>query len=113
MSCVDGLIFKGERLIMPKTLRKKALDVIHRSHMGITKTLERAKGCFYWSGISKDIEHICSTCEPCLRESKSNKKSQRAKFKMSVRPGSPWPLIYLSSKASFFSLSPADSVDTL
>ena len=51
MSVIDGLIFKGERLIMPKSLRSKAWDVIHRSHMGITKTLDRAKGCFYWSGI--------------------------------------------------------------
>ena len=68
MSVIDGLIFKGERLIMPKSLRSKALDVIHRSHMGITKTLDRAKGCFYWSGISKDIEHICSTCESCTNQ---------------------------------------------
>ena len=43
MSVIDGLIFKGERLIMPKSLRSKALDVIHRSHMGITKTLDRVK----------------------------------------------------------------------
>ena len=77
MSVIDGLIFKGERLIMPKSLRSKALDVIHRSHMGITKTLDRAKGCFYWSGISKDIEHICSTCESCLKESKRQQKEPK------------------------------------
>ena len=77
MSVIDGLIFKGERLVMPRSLRSKALDVIHRSHMGISKTLDRAKGCFYWSEISKDIEHICSTCEACLKESKRQTKEPK------------------------------------
>ena len=53
MSVTDGLIFKGERIVIPNTLQAKALQAIHRSHMGIQKTLDRSKGCFYWSGISK------------------------------------------------------------
>ena len=77
MSALDGLVFKGERLVIPKTLRPKALEVIHRSHTGITKTLDRAKGCFYWFGISKDIEQACGTCEQYLEESKRQQKEPK------------------------------------
>ena len=39
---LDGLLFKGQRLV-PRSLRNKTLEVLHRSHMGITKTLERSR----------------------------------------------------------------------
>ena len=37
ISFIDGLLFKGNRLIVPKALRNKTLQVLHRSHMGINK----------------------------------------------------------------------------
>ena len=67
MSVVDGLAFKGQRLVVPETLREKVLAVLHRAHMGITKTIERARQTFFWVGISKDINRVCSTCDTCLR----------------------------------------------
>ena len=39
MSVIDGLIFKGERIIIPIALQAKALRAIHRSHMGIKKNI--------------------------------------------------------------------------
>ena len=46
MSVIDGLVFKGERIVIPTALHSKALQAIHRSHMGIQKTLDRSKGLF-------------------------------------------------------------------
>ena len=100
MSVIDGLIFKGERIVMPTALQAKALQAIHRSHMGIQKTLDRSKGCFYWSGISKDITHVCETCEECLKYAKNNKKSPRDKSGMSVKHGNHLSLIFLSLKVN-------------
>ena len=31
----DGLLFKGERLIMPFNLRKEMIEIVHSSHLGI------------------------------------------------------------------------------
>ena len=45
--------------------------------MGIQKTLDRSKGCFYWPGISKDITNVCETCEDCLKYSKRQEKEPR------------------------------------
>ena len=100
MSVIDGLVFKGERIIIPITLQGKALQAIHRSHMGIQKTLDRSKGCFYWSGISKDITHVCETCEECLKYTNRQQKEPREKLEMSVKLGNHLQLIFLNLKVN-------------
>ena len=74
ISTIDGLLFKGQRLIVPSALRSKVLQVLHRSHMGITKTLDRARSTFFWVGISKDIENVIGNCEVCQRYAKRQPK---------------------------------------
>ena len=75
ISTIDGLLFKGQRLIVPSALRSKVLQVLHRSHMGITKTLDRARSTFFWVGISKDIDNVIGNCEVCQKYAK--KAAQR------------------------------------
>ena len=74
ISFIDGLLFKGQRLIVPNALRYKSLQVLHRSHMGVTKTLSRARTAFYWPGISVAIKDICLKCEICLKYSNKQMK---------------------------------------
>ena len=81
MSVIDDLVFKGERIVIPTPLQAKALQAIHRSHMGIQKTLDRSKGCFYWSGISKDITHVCETCEECLKHANRQQKEPKGQVR--------------------------------
>ena len=47
ISCVDGLLFKGNKLIVPKSLRPQMLDIIHESHQGIVKCKQRARNLLY------------------------------------------------------------------
>ena len=42
ISCVDGLLFKGNKVIVPKFLQPQMLDIIHESHQGIVKSKQRA-----------------------------------------------------------------------
>ena len=51
----DGVVFKGERIIVPSTLRQSTIDKVHASHLGVQGCLRRAKKAFYWSGIYKQI----------------------------------------------------------
>ena len=74
MSVVDGLVFKGQRLVVPTSLREKVLGVLHRAHISITKTLERSRQTFFWVGIAKDIHRVCSTCDTCLRHAPKQSK---------------------------------------
>ena len=74
ISSVDGLFFKGQRLIVPQSLRYKTLQVLHRSHMGVSKTLARARSAFFWPGVSAAIKDICLKCETCLKYSNKQRK---------------------------------------
>ena len=44
ISCYDGLMFKGNRVIVPHVLRPEILDCIHAAHLGIEKCKARARG---------------------------------------------------------------------
>ncbi len=39
----DGLIFKGERVVIPVSLRPEIRNALHSSHLGIESCLRRAR----------------------------------------------------------------------
>lgn len=43
----DGLVFKGERLVVPERMRDRILAKLHASHMGVQSTLRRAREVVY------------------------------------------------------------------
>ena len=43
----NGMLFKGERIIVPAQLRKEMMEKIHSFHLGIEGCLRRAKEVFY------------------------------------------------------------------
>ena len=46
LTCLDGLLFKGDKIIVPKTLQSEMLEKIHETHLGIVKCKNRAtKSC--------------------------------------------------------------------
>ena len=59
---VDGLILKGEALIILPLEREKILQAIHKGHMGITKCQHWARQCVYWLGINEDIRKMVEAC---------------------------------------------------
>ena len=63
----DGLIFRGERVVIPASLRTSMKQRIHTSHLGIEGCLRRAREALFWPGMSGDIKEYISTCEICRR----------------------------------------------
>ena len=63
----DGLVLKGEALLIPETKRTPVLKQLHDGHQGIIKTNIWAKNVVYWPGMTKDIEKMISTCTTCKR----------------------------------------------
>ena len=65
MSVVKGLVQKGTRIVVPNSLRKEALQIIHTGHLGIEKCIAMAKEVIYWPNINKQIKEMISTCTYC------------------------------------------------
>ncbi|CAB0001686.1 unnamed protein product, partial [Nesidiocoris tenuis] len=72
----NGILFKGQRVIVPKILRNAVLQVLHRTHIGISKMKQLARRYVYWKGIDNDIEHLSRSCEPCAKMKSSPPKAQ-------------------------------------
>ena len=61
----NGLVFKGERLVVPASAREEMKAKIHASHIGIQGCLRRAREVLYWPGMTKEIEQHISLCAIC------------------------------------------------
>jgi len=65
MTVQDGLVIRGERVVVPTSLRRELKQAIHSSHVGIEGCLRRARECLYWPGMSADIKQFIAACEIC------------------------------------------------
>ncbi|XP_055916502.1 uncharacterized protein K02A2.6-like [Eupeodes corollae] len=64
-SLQDGVIFKGNRVVIPNTLQDEVLKELHRTHIGIMKMKQLARKYCYWNGIDSSIEKLVRSCEKC------------------------------------------------
>ena len=65
ISVMKGLVLKDTRMVVPNSLRKEALQIIHTGHLGIGKCISRVKEVIYWPNINKQIKEMISTCTYC------------------------------------------------
>ena len=61
----EGLVFRGNRVIIPQGMRRKTLHKIHRSHIGVNGCIRRARDSLYWPRMAADIKTFVSQCETC------------------------------------------------
>ena len=61
----NGLLFKGERIIVPSQLRKEMMEKIHSSHLGIEGCLRRAREVFYWPRMNAELKDFILKCDVC------------------------------------------------
>ena len=59
----NGLVFTGERLVVPTSMRKEMLTQIHRSHIGIEGCLRRACEVLYWPLMNAEVKDLVSKCQ--------------------------------------------------
>ena len=53
------------RIIVPPSLRRQMLNLVHGSHLGIVKCKQRAREVLYWPAMNSDIEETVKNCTKC------------------------------------------------
>ena len=56
LSVIDGIILKGQKIFVPKSLKPEMLDKIHTGRLGIEKTLNRAREILFWPQMAAEIQ---------------------------------------------------------
>ena len=87
LSCIDGIILKGEKIFVPTTLRQDMLQKVHEGHFGIEKTIQRARQILFWPRMANDIQTLISSCPTCMTKRPSNPKEP---LKPHDIPSRPW-----------------------
>ena len=65
LSCCNGIVLKGERIVVPEAMQSIILQRLHCSHLGMEKTKERARQVVFWPGLNAAIEDIIRSCSIC------------------------------------------------
>ena len=87
ISVVNGLALKGERIIVPLSMRKEMKQIIHSGHQGIEKCKARAREALYWPGMSAEIADIVSACSTCQEHRNYQQCEELLKHEV---PREPW-----------------------
>ena len=85
-----GLIFKGQRLLVPMDAREDMLDRIHSSHIGINGCIRRAREALFWPGMVKQIKSCIAECSICQAHQSATQKEPLMSHRA---PTCPWEKI--------------------
>ena len=72
LTILDGLIMKGNRVVIATSMRPATFNRLHDAHQGLTSMLQRARRTVYWPKPQDDITDMVHKSDECQRH--GNKK---------------------------------------
>lgn len=82
-----GLLRHDDSIVLPKSLRQKAIDIAHSTHFGAQSTYEILHDYVYWPGMDSDTRKAVKSCEICI---KLGGKPEIPPMKSVVLPEAEW-----------------------
>jgi hypothetical protein len=82
----DGIIFKGNKIIIPASMRREMVIKTHETHLGIEACLRRARDTIYWPGMNAEIKEAVQNCTVCAEHMPQNRKEPLMTHEYPKRP---------------------------
>ena len=70
----DTLVFKGPLIVIPSTLRKEMIELVHATHIGTEGCLRRARDIMYWPRMSSYTTERLHLKVRCVHDSLTTTK---------------------------------------
>ncbi|XP_053382273.1 uncharacterized protein K02A2.6-like [Mercenaria mercenaria] len=87
LSFENGLIFKGQKIIIPRSERFDMIKAVHdNSHQGCNQATRRASDIMFWPGMSNQILEYVQACSLCEKYRPSNAKEPLFSHEVPQRP---------------------------
>uniref|UniRef100_A0A146L0H7 RNA-directed DNA polymerase n=2 Tax=Lygus hesperus TaxID=30085 RepID=A0A146L0H7_LYGHE len=90
----DGVIFKGNRIVVPKSLRAEFINKIHLCHLGQNASLRRARDTLFWPFMSVQIKDTIKTCQTCQELAPNQTKTPMKTHRI---PSLPWERVSMDT----------------
>ena len=84
----EGFVLKGHKLVIPKDLIKRVLDLAHEGHLGMVKTKQLIRSKVWFPKIDSLVEEKIRKCLACQACEKTSHKI--IPLMMSEMPEAPW-----------------------
>ena len=89
---LGNLVFKDNKVILPQSLRRLAMESAHEGHVGEMAMKRVMRGFFWWPSMSTAVEKFVKNCETCIRLSKKNPPVPLSSREL---PDGPWEIIQI------------------
>lgn len=84
---VGDVLVRGTKLVVPKQLRKRMMDLAHEGHPGETVMKRRLRERVWWPGIDKEVVQYVQRCEGCRLVSLPERPEPMQRRQL---PSNPW-----------------------
>ncbi|KAL0963939.1 hypothetical protein UPYG_G00315580 [Umbra pygmaea] len=71
----DGIVIKGQRTVIPHSLHREYINIIHRGHPGLESTKRRARSTVFWPTMNNDIEEELLSRSACTAPDHTSKRN--------------------------------------
>lgn len=86
------------RVVVPTTIQKEVLNLLHEGHWGIIKMKRLARQHCWWVGMDREIERMASACEICRLHSASPTQ-EYSNWPSAIRP---WQRVHIDFAGPIF-----------
>jgi hypothetical protein len=83
----DGVLLRGQQLVIPVALRDRVIQLAHVGHQGIVKTKALIRSRVWFKGIDRLVEERVNKCREC--QANVDKRVYEP-MRPSVLPAGPW-----------------------
>ena len=83
---IQGVVYAGERIVIPNSMRSEMLQKLHESHLGMEKCRARARSVMYWPPMSNDINEMIAKCTICLKYRRENQSEPLTPHEVPLLP---------------------------
>ncbi|KAL0195098.1 hypothetical protein M9458_008670, partial [Cirrhinus mrigala] len=86
----NGVLFRGQCVIIPKALRAEMLTRIHATHIGGVACYRQAKETLFWPNVRSEIKDYVTNCAACKEYAHKQQKETMMSHEIPVRP---WQIV--------------------
>ena len=87
ITVTDGVLLRESRLLIPKSLQEKCVNIAHEGHQGIVKTKALLRSKIWFPGMDKMTEDKIKNCRPCQATTEQRKQQP---IQTTPLPERPW-----------------------
>ena len=98
LSLHNGCLLWGSRVVIPPRGREEILQLLHESHLGISRMKSLARNYVWWPKIDEALERIAKGCETCQAHQKNPRKAPIHPWEWPARP---WARVHIDYAGPF------------